>query len=85
MNLAEGPPVDGVEPKAALASGPNQARLAKGPEVLGRRRLGHPEPAGHFTDGELAFLEEIKHRPPDRLGQRSEGPVRLDLRGHGVA
>jgi hypothetical protein len=82
MNPAEGPPVDGVEAEAALASRPNQACLPEGPQMLRDGRLGHPQPAGDLPDSEFAFGQEIEHRPPDRLGQRPEGPVRLDLGGH---
>jgi hypothetical protein len=83
MNLAEGPPIDGIEAKAALAPRPSQAGLSEGSEVLRDGRLGHSEPAGHLPHGELLHRQEIQHRPPDRLGQRSEGSIRLDLGGHG--
>ena len=51
----------------------DQTRVAQHPQVLGHRRLAHPQDADQVdTDGSLGVPEQIEDPPPVRLGQHLE-------------
>jgi hypothetical protein len=66
--------VQAVEDVPSLAAGANEPSVAQEPQLVGDRRLAHPDPGGEVVDAALPLQEIQEQAKAGRIGKRLEDP-----------